>query len=119
MHKQISAAIALLLLATVGATAHAFLDHANPRVGSAVRTAPREVTMWFTQDLEPAFSTAEVTDASGAQVSTGKASVSPNDRKALRVAVKPLAAGTYKVSWRVLSVDTHTTEGTFSFRVGE
>ena len=119
MHKQISAAAGLLLLGTMGAAAHAFLDHANPRVGSAVRTAPREVTMWFTQELEPAFSTAEVTDASGAQVSTGKASVSPGDRKELRVSVKSLAAGTYKVSWRVLSVDTHTTEGTFTFRVGE
>jgi len=37
----------------------------------------------------------------------------------MRVALKPLPPGVYKVSWRVLSVDTHTTEGDFSFRVGE
>jgi copper resistance protein C len=112
--------IALLpLLFSGSAGAHAFLDHANPRVGNTVRTAPHEVTLWFTQDLEPAFSTVEVSDSSGARVDSGKASVSPSDRKALRIAVKPLGPGTYKVSWRVLSVDTHTTEGTFTFRVGE
>jgi len=108
-----------LLFGAVSADAHAFLDHANPRVGNAVRTAPREVTLWFTQDLEPAFSTVEVSDASGARVDSGKASVSPGDRKVLRIAVKPLPPGSYKVSWRVLSVDTHTTEGTFTFRIGD
>ena len=35
-----------------------------------------------------------------------------------RVGLKPLAAGTYRVHWHVLSVDTHTTQGSFTFRVG-
>jgi copper resistance protein C len=108
--------VSLQLNAT--AEAHAILDHANPRVGNAVRTAPREVTLWFTQDLEPAFSGAEVQDAGGARVNSGKAVVSGGDRKVLHVPLKSLAPGTYKVSWRVLSVDTHTTEGSFTFRVG-
>jgi methionine-rich copper-binding protein CopC len=120
MRKQILiAALASLPFGTVTASAHAFLDHANPRVGNDVRTAPREVTLWFTQDLEPAFSTVAVTDAAGARVDSGKATVGPGDRKIMRIGLKALAPGTYKVSWRVLSVDTHTTEGTFSFRVGE
>ena len=105
-----------LLFSTAPAGAHAFLDRAEPRVGNTVRTAPREVTCWFTQNLEPAFSTLVVRDSTGAQVSVGRAGVSAN---MLRVAVKPLPPGVYKVFWRVLSVDTHTTEGDFSFRVGE
>jgi copper resistance protein C len=105
-----------LLFGTVPASAHASLDRTEPRVGNTVRTAPREVTCWFTQKLEPAFSSLVVRDSSGAQVSVGRASVSGN---MLRVALKPLPPGVYKVSWRVLSVDTHTTEGDFSFRVGE
>ena len=36
----------------------------------------------------------------------------------LRIGVKPLSAGSYRVHWRVLSVDTHVTEGNFSFHVG-
>jgi methionine-rich copper-binding protein CopC len=44
-----------------GAQAHAFLDHASPRVGSTVPSAPRELTLSFTQNLEPAFTTVQVT----------------------------------------------------------
>ena len=40
----------------VTAWAHAFLDHASPAVGSSVPASPPVVTLWFTQDLEPAFS---------------------------------------------------------------
>jgi methionine-rich copper-binding protein CopC len=55
----------LLLLATGEASAHAFLDHAEPRVGK-VASPPHEVTLWFTQKLEPAFSGVTVTNAAGA-----------------------------------------------------
>ena len=55
----------VLLLATGEATAHAFLDHAEPRVGNTVATAPHEVTLWFTQKLEPAFSRITVSNAAG------------------------------------------------------
>jgi methionine-rich copper-binding protein CopC len=103
-----------LLLSGAAAHAHAYLDRANPRVGSTVRTAPREVTLWFSQKLEPSFSSAQVTDAAGARVDQG-ARVSGMQ---IHVSVKSLPPGTYRVRWRVLSVDTHTTEGSFSFRVG-
>ena len=107
-----------LLLAVLGvgaAGAHAFLDHANPLVGSTVRTAPREVTLSFTQNLEAAFSTVTVTDGNGARVDEGKPQVSGNT---MRIGLKPLGPGIYRVHWRALSVDTHTTEGNFSFTVG-
>jgi methionine-rich copper-binding protein CopC len=115
--RNIIAAImlALLPLGTAGAQAHAFLDHAEPRVGSTVASAPREVSLSFTQDLEPAFSSVEVSDAKGARVDQGKAQVSAS---VMRIGLKPLSRGTYKVRWRALSVDTHTTEGSFSFHVG-
>jgi copper resistance protein C len=117
MRTTIAVAIlALLPLGTPAAHAHAFLDHAQPRVGSSVPAAPHEVTMTFTQELEPSFSAAEVRDANGARVDQGKAQVSGN---VMRVGLKPLPPGTYKVHWRALSVDTHTTEGNFSFRVGK
>jgi len=115
---RILVAPASLLVAAFSATAahaHAFLDHASPLVGGSVATAPREVTLWFTQSLEPAFSRAEVTDASGARVDQGKAQISGST---MRVGLRPLAAGTYRVHWHVLSVDTHTTQGSFTFHVG-
>jgi methionine-rich copper-binding protein CopC len=35
----------------------------------------------------------------------------------MRVGLKSLPQGTYHVCWHVLSVDTHKTEGSFTFRV--
>ena len=93
------------------------LDHAAPRVGSTVSPAPKELVLWFTQKLEPAFSSIEVRSEQGAPVNAGKATVA-GDRTQLRVPLKTLPPGTYKVIWRVLSVDTHRTEGDFTFRVG-
>jgi copper resistance protein C len=116
MRKHI-AVISLLFLAlgTGAARAHAFLDYASPLVGSTVTAAPHEVSLWFTQNLEPAFSTVEVDDANGARVDQGKPQISGNT---MRIGLKSLAPGTYRVRWHVLSVDTHKTEGSFSFHVG-
>jgi methionine-rich copper-binding protein CopC len=74
------------------------------------------VTLWFTQKLEPAFSTVTVTDPAGQRVDTGKARVSGNQ---MSVSVRPGGPGAYHVTWRALSVDTHTTDGNFTFQVGQ
>ena len=115
--RYFTVALALLLSTSLAVHAHAFLDHAEPRVGSTVSYAPRQVVLWFTQDLEPAFSGAEVRNAVGARVDQG-ARVDPSRRSVMRLPLKALGPGTYKVHWHVLSVDTHTTEGSFSFSVG-
>jgi hypothetical protein len=104
-----------IALAPAAAQAHAFLDHASPLVGSTVPAAPHEVVLTFTQNLEAAFSTAQVTDASGARVDQGKAQVSGST---MTIGLKSIGPGSYKVHWHVLSVDTHSTEGTFTFHVG-
>jgi copper resistance protein C len=105
----------LVALGTGAARAHAFLDHATPLVGSTVATAPHEVALTFTQNLEPAFSSMQVTDAKGVRVDQGKPQISGNG---MRIGLKPLTPGRYQVHWHVLSVDTHKTEGNFSFTVG-
>ena len=99
------------------AGAHAFLDHATPAVGSAVRALPAQVKLWFTQKLEPAFSSVRVLDRSGKQVDKGDPQVDRADATLLRVSLPQLAPGTYRVVWRVLSVDSHVTEGDFTFNV--
>src|SRR6478736_5712186 len=113
-----NSAIRMLFMAVVGlstaAEAHAMLDHASPAVGSTVAGSPGQVTLYFTQQLEPKFSGAEVRDASGARVDHGK-SISGN---VMRISVGGLPAGAYTVTWHVLSVDTHTTQGSFNFHVG-
>jgi methionine-rich copper-binding protein CopC len=98
--------------------AHAFLDHASPAVGSSVPTSPPNVTLWFTQDLEQAFSDVTVTNKAGQRVDLGNAQIPQGSPAELQIGLKPLPSGTYLVSWHVVSVDTHPTEGTFTFEVG-
>jgi methionine-rich copper-binding protein CopC len=106
----------LLVLATAGASAHALLDHAEPRVGNTVAAPPREVTLWFTQKLEPALSSITVTNAAGQRIDIGKVSISGSQ---MSVSLRPGGPGTYRVNWQVLSVDAHRTNGNFTFQVGQ
>jgi methionine-rich copper-binding protein CopC len=109
-------AFLLVPLGAPAARAHAFLDHASPLVGSTVASAPHEVVLTFTQSLEPAFSSVTVTDPGGGDAGAGKAQVSGNT---MRIGLKSGGPGAYKVHWRALSTDTHSTEGTFTFHVGK
>jgi copper resistance protein C len=114
-----AAALALgaWLVATGGAGAHGLLERAEPRPGSTVRASPAAVRVWFSERVEIAFSSVRVLDREGRPVDAGAATVDPVGPRVLRVALRPLAPGSYVVRWRVLSVDSHVTEGEFSFRV--
>lgn len=112
---RIVSIIAVPLLLSAGiAEAHALLERAEPRVGSTTKAAPHEVVLSFSQRIESAFSTVEITDAAGHRVDEGKPTV---DGNVMRVPVEISAPGTYRVKWHVLSVDTHPTEGAFTFQV--
>ena len=109
---------ALLVAAPgAGAQAHALLEHASPAVGSTVQRPPAEVSLWFSEELEPAFSTITVTDQTGRRVDGGDARIDAADKTVLHASLKPLAPGTYNVQWRGVSVDSHATEGSFVFCV--
>lgn len=105
----------LLGFGGAGAHAHAMLSNSSPPVGGSVGSAPRQVSLSFTQSLEPSFSSVQVTDARGARVDLGKPQISGST---MTVGLKALSPGTYRVNWHVLSVDTHKTQGSFSFHVG-
>ena len=117
-HPSIGAIVgAGLALLPIAALAHARLDHASPAAGSTVLQPPTEVSLWFTEALEAKFSTIEVRDAQGRAMQAGPATLARDNTAQLRVPLKTLPPGIYKVIWRVLSVDTHRTQGDFTFRV--
>ena len=95
--------------------AHAFLDHAEPAVGSKVTAAPSEIKLWFSEQLEPALSKVQVFAGDGRLVE--KQTQKPGDTAIVIVSVPPLKPGKYKVVWKAVSVDTHVTKGDFSFEV--
>jgi len=110
--------IAVLMSMLVSpASAHARLERAVPAAGSAVRASPPQLKLWFTERLEPAFSKVQVSDRNGKQVDKGDPVVDRADARLLQVSLPSLAPGTYRVKWRVLSVDTHVSKGDFTFNV--
>ncbi len=110
-------ALLFLALAAPAADAHATLDHSEPRVGSTVAAAPKEISLWFTQKIEPAFSKVEVRGADGERADEGDVHADESNPTLLHVGLKALPPGTYRVYWKVLSADTHITEGHFNFAV--
>jgi methionine-rich copper-binding protein CopC len=91
---------------------------ALPPVGGVVTGSPSEIKIIFSEGVEPTFSGIQLTGADGRAIPTGKASNDPADRAILVVPVKGrLQPGSYKVIWHAVSVDTHRTQGSFSFEV--
>ena len=115
--RRASVLIGLLLVLPAMASAHAFLDRAEPKVGSEIAKSPADVRIKFTQNIEPAFSAIQVFDASGKQVDKKDSHLDSNEKSTLIVSVEQLPPGEYKVSWHVVSVDTHRTHGDFKFTV--
>lgn len=116
--RRLAAAALGLLLALLPATPawpHASLVRSSPARRATLATAPDRVQLWFNEAIEPKFSSASVWDAAGQQVDLGDTRVEPEDPKRLTVGVKPLGRGTYKVKFRVLSVDGHVVESEFPF----
>ena len=79
--------------------------------------APREIRLTFTEGIEPAFSRIELATAEGQPIGTGPATVDPRDNTQLVLPLPPLAPGRYRVKWRVVSMDTHPTEGDYMFEI--
>ncbi len=108
------AALLFILMMGGDADAHAFLLKSDPSVGATV-PAPKTLRLEFSEAVELAFSGVEVAKEAGGAVATQN--VRLNGNKVLLADLPPLSAGAYRVKWHVVSVDTHRTEGDFTFSV--
>ncbi|ALX16196.1 copper resistance protein CopC [Burkholderia cepacia JBK9] len=113
----IVAVAALVAAVPIAASAHGKLESAAPATGSTVDVAPDAVRLTFNEDLEPAFSSVKVSDASGNAVTQDKAQVDASNPRVMTVAMPKLAPGAYTVQWAAMTADAHRTKGTYTFRV--
>ncbi len=118
-----SRALLLAPLAVAGAlsptiaAAHSLLVRSEPARRATVTRAPERVRLWFNERLEPAYSELSVWSEAGKQVDAGDAEVDASDPALLSVGTPNLGAGRYTVRFRVLSVDGHVVESSFTFTV--
>src|SRR6266566_8808573 len=112
-------AVLLTLLFPAVASAHAILLRSDPAKDSVLRVAPQQVRMWFSEALNPAFSTAVVVNGDNKQVDNRNAHVSSNDQTEMDVTLQAnLPPAVYIVSWRTDSAaDGHILRGSFIFSI--
>jgi len=116
MNRLLSLAVAsTVVLSTAPALAHARLVSASPGDGATV-TAPRTISLTFSERFAAPFSTIEVVDSRGRAVSLTR-TVSEDGKTLGGTFAAPLTAGTYRVIWAIAAADGHRMTGTYSFTV--
>lgn len=104
--------------AATAAFAHAFLVHAMPGVGTTVSGSPLEIELSFSEGIVAGFSGVKLVSADGEAIRLGKLTIDPAKPNVLHSMLgRPLTPGIYTVSWHVVSVDTHRTQGTYKFTI--
>ena len=91
-YRQLLLILPALLIGAPAAWAHTFLERASPAVGSMVHIAPTEITLRFTERIEPAFSTLKVTGPGGERVDAGDTRVDEREPASLHASLKKLAS---------------------------
>jgi methionine-rich copper-binding protein CopC len=115
--KLLAAAGLHALLGVAGAKAHALLESASPAVGGSVSGSPGSIQLQFSQGVEARFSGISVTGPNGERVTTSGAT-NAGAKNTLRTSLgQKLKPGRYHVHWHAVSVDTHRTEGSYTFEV--
>lgn len=104
----------ILVMSAVPALAHAFLEGAFPAAGDCLHVSPTKVELHFSEDLDGPFSDVRVSDRNGRSMAAGPTLVSGSR---LFLTLMKLLPGRYHVTWHVVSVDTHRTEGNCDFTV--
>jgi copper transport protein len=112
------AVVVAALALPAAAWAHAALLRTVPSPSGTVNTPPKQVTLTYSEAVEPRFAIVSVTDVNANRVTTGSPRRSPTNPDTLTVPLKKLSQGWYLVYWRVISVDGHPVRGAFTFAVG-
>ena len=119
--RRVALGLSAILVATFAsdASAHARLKRAIPAVGGVVsaNSVPSEIRIWFSERVEVSLSEIQVVNAAGLRFDNGELRLDETDPTEIHLPLKPLLPGRYRVVWRVVSMDTHKTNGTFPFRV--
>ena len=118
-HKRISAALAIGVVAMLGAgqaSAHAALIKSNPSANATV-AAPKAISLTFNEALTPAFSGFDMSMSDGMKMKV-KTKVSKDKKTITGAPAGKLMPGAYKVNWHAAATDDgHKTSGTLAFTV--
>ncbi|WP_328876586.1 copper resistance protein CopC [Streptomyces sp. NBC_00287] len=116
----LAAVLVLLVLGGAGtASAHAALSGTDPEDGAVLRTAPRHLTLTFTESVGFLDDSVRVLGPDGRRLRLGEAEHAEDADTARVNLPRGLDEGTYTVAWRVVSADSHPVSGAFTFSIGK
>ena len=113
--REIVFAAALAALSLIAhsnaACAHAELVSAQPPVNGTVKSAPTELDLKFSEEVNLEFSGVKVTGPDKKEIKTDSAMLIDADKTLMVTVPETLVPGTYKIEWHALSQDGHKTKG--------
>ncbi|ROT26803.1 copper resistance CopC/CopD family protein [Micromonospora sp. HM5-17] len=111
------AGLAVLFAPASPAAAHATVVSTVPQQGAVLGYSPTEVSITFSEPVALLPGRTQVLAPDGTRINAGEPRVQGATlRIPIRVADRPL--GTYVVSYRVISADSHPVAGSWTFSVG-
>nr|WP_315397141.1 copper resistance protein CopC [uncultured Duganella sp.] len=112
------AILGVAALANAPAMAHATIQVSEPAANAELAKAPPAIALTFNEDVEPAFSSIVLQDATGKAVpEVGKAAVDATNKRLLKLDLPPLKSGGYIVRWVAVGPDGHRRNGQYNFSV--
>ncbi len=112
------AVLAALFVLPSTALAHSELLQADPAPGSVLDTAPRSITLTFSEPMEISPGAIRLFDGSGRAVEIGAANHPGGADTLVTALLGELPNGSYIVDWRLVSADSHPVQGAYTFQVG-
>ena len=109
---------AVIVATAAPAWAHAILESSDPAGGSTVARAPSQITLTFNENVEVSLGAIRLFNCAGQRVTVGAPRHAPTSDHVVMVSVPSINNGTYVVTWRVISADSHPVHGAFTFSVG-
>jgi copper transport protein len=110
--------VALVVVAAAPASAHATLLTTEPQNGGVYTKPPSEVKLRFDEPVEVSLGGIRVYTSGRERVVTGSPEHPAGTQSQVAVSLPKLSTGTYVVTWRVISADSHPVEGAYTFQVG-
>ena len=118
---RLSAVLALaglwLVVWCAPALAHATLIREVPAAGASLAESPDQVRLRFNEPVDAEFEPIRVYDSEGSRVDRDDASIDPDDARVLVAGLESLPEGSYRVEWRITSIDGHVIEDAYAFNV--
>lgn len=110
----------MLFLSPVSVFAHAYVVSSTPGANETLAERPTSVSIEFSEPIEEAFHTLNVTGPDGERVDAGDSRIDPDRPTRLSAALQQdLPEGVYAVHWKVVSGDGHPVSGTIPFQIGQ